>query len=448
MTIDVLVVGAGPTGLLLANELELAGADVRVIDRLERRTGPSKALNLQPRSAEILDLRGHLGPLLDQANGRIPAGHFAGIPLDYNVFATKYPYQIGIPQAKVEAHLEQHLGTSVHYGHQLDRIEQDETGVTAYVNGAAIRARYVVGCDGGRSTVRKLLGVPFSGRDPRMCAIVADVTLEGADGPTEWRLPDLAPRNGGVVSILPIGDGVYRLLAAGPAQQVDRDTPISDDEIAAALEPHRLGKVRWAGRFTDASRQVDSYRTGRVLLAGDAAHIHTPTGGQGLNLGLQDAFNLGWKLAATVQGWAPPGLLGTYHDERHPAGARVLANTRAQGILMVPDDDVTALRTIFTELAALPEANRYLAGLISGLGSGDFLPDPDLIPLFHKGKFLLVYGNEKAIPSSDHLVAVNGTTPMLIRPDGYVAWRSGDGPLDAALRTWIGTAVDTVHSGQ
>lgn len=471
MDADVIVAGAGPAGLLLAGELGLAGVTTLVLDRLPRRTGRSKALNLQPRSAEILDLRGLLDPLLDRATDRLPAGHFAGlsVPLDYSSLDTRHPYQIGIPQARVEAALDDRLtrhAVPVLREHMLTGVDQDADGVTVTAAGPGgevrLRARYLAGCDGGRSTVRKLLDVPFPGRDPRMSAVVADVELTDPAGtvPAEWSLPSLDARDGGVATVLPLDDGVHRMLFAGPEQQAaDRAAPVTEDEVRRALEHAyedgpRLRRIRWASRFTDASRQAERYRTGRVLLAGDAAHIHSPTGGQGLNLGLQDAFNLGWKLAAQVRGTAPDGLLDSYHDERHPVAARVLANTRAQGVLMVPDGDVTALRGVLTDLLALPDTNRHLAGMISGLdiryappdGTGHPLlgrrmPDLDLRTpdgptrfsrLMHTGRGLyLTFGTPDpaagSYPHIDHVTArptghpgLDGAESLLIRPDGHI----------------------------
>ncbi|MFB7668110.1 FAD-dependent monooxygenase [Kitasatospora sp. NPDC056138] len=479
MDTDVLVIGAGPTGLLLANELQLAGVDALVLERLPQRTGQSKALNLQPRTAEILQLRGWLEPVMDRAVATIPGGHFAGLPLDYGVFDTPFPYQVGIPQARVEESLERRLaecGTPVRYGHELLDIRQAGDGVTAEVAGPdgrrQLRARYLVGADGGHSTVRHLLGAAFPGRDGRISAVVADVLLDGGDAASpEWRLPDFEPDENGVSFLLPLGDGVYRLLFAGPAQQgVERSAPVGEDEVRAALRLHhgdtvRLREVRWASRFTDASRQVEQYRAGRVLLAGDAAHIHLPAGGQGLNLGMQDAFNLGWKLAAELHGRAPEGLLDSYHDERHPVGARVLENTRAQGVLGVPDPDVLALRAIVAELLAAPEGNRRIAGMISGLDIRYPMPGSPAHPLLgarlpgvelHSGRGLLLNPAGRtsvaaaAAPWADRVdcavravrakAPAGGDLSILVRPDGYVCWvaESGDERPDAALRTWFG----------
>ncbi|GAA2251682.1 FAD-dependent monooxygenase [Kitasatospora cystarginea] len=474
MDADVLVAGAGPTGLLLANELQLAGARVLVLERMPQRTGQSKALNLQPRTAEMLQLRGWLDAVLGRAMATLPAGHFAGLPLDYTVFDTPFPYQVGIPQARVEEFLEDRLtghGVPVLRGHELLDLAQDDQGVTATVAGPdgrrTLRARYLVGADGGHSTVRKRLGAAFPGRDGRVSAVVADAVLEGEAG-TEWRLPELEPDENGVCFLLPLGDGLYRLVLGGPAQQgAERTAPVTEEEIRAGLRLHhgdtvRLRELRWASRFTDASRQVERYRHGRVLLAGDAAHIHNPSGGQGLNLGMQDAFNLGWKLAADLAGWASPGLLDTYHDERHPVGAMVLENTRAQGVLGVPDPDVRVLRGVFAELLATPEANRRIAGMISGLDIrypiagepehpllGGRLPRIEL----RSGRGLLLWSAGRAdlagavAPWADRVdCAVGAATrdgadlSVLVRPDGYVCWvaEGAAGQPKDALHRWFG----------
>ncbi|MGK4585688.1 FAD-dependent monooxygenase [Kitasatospora sp. HPMI-4] len=473
MDTDVLVVGAGPTGLLLANELQLAGVDTLVLERLPQRTGQSKALNLQPRTAELLQLRGWLEPVLNRAVATVPGGHFCGLPLDYTVFDTAFPYQVGIPQARVEEFLEGRLaehGVPVLRGHELADFAQDADGVTATVTGAGghrrLRARYLIGADGGHSAVRKGLGVAFPGRDGRMSAVVADVVLEGpgaAGG--EWRLPEFEPNENGVCFLLPLGDGLHRLVLGGPAQQgVERSAPVTEDEVSTGLRLHhgdavRLRELRWGSRFTDASRQVERYRDGRVLLAGDAAHIHTPMGGQGLNLGVQDAFNLGWKLAAELHGWAPPGLLDSYHDERHPVGAMVLENTRAQGVLSLPDLDVLSLRGIFAELLATPEANRRIAGMISGLDIRYRMPGEPAHPLLGarlpgiellggRGLLLSAQGRPDlagaVAPWSDRVDCTardGGDGPsILVRPDGYVCWvgEGADGGLREALHRWFG----------
>jgi 2-polyprenyl-6-methoxyphenol hydroxylase-like FAD-dependent oxidoreductase len=400
MTVDVIVAGAGPTGLMLAGELALGGARVVVLERLGARTGQSKALNLQPRSAEVLAARGLLDDILAMAPVLLPRGHFAGLELDYSGLDTPYPYQIGIPQARVEERLAEwarSLGAEIRYGAALESFDQDGPGVT--VNGE--RAGYLVGCDGARSAVRKGLGVEFLGRDARMCAVVADVTLVGA-GPAEWALPAL--KGDGLLSVLPLGEGVFRVLAAGPVQMAaGRDTPVTDGELAEALarDGLRLGEVRWASRFTDTTRQAAEYRTGRVFLAGDAAHIHSPAGGQGLNLGLQDAFDLGWKLASVIRGEAGDELLDSYHAERHPVGARVLESSRAQGVLLVPDEDVAALRKVFASVVDL----RALAARVAGLDHGERVAGLDL-SLLRDGR---------------HHVVETAAGPVTVRPDGFRA---------------------------
>ncbi|HEY3555929.1 MAG TPA: FAD-dependent monooxygenase [Kribbella sp.] len=438
----VLVVGAGPTGLLLASELNLAGADVLIVDKATKRDGQSKALTLQPRSVEILHSRGLLDGLPDNAP-QLPAGHFAGlpIPLDYTALDTRFPYQLGIPQLRIEQRLEDHLagrGVVVRRGVELTGLEQDATGVDAtFGDGTSIRADWVVGCDGARSAVRRLTGIGFPGRDGRFTAVVADLVITGVE--PDWQLPSLVPRDGAVMTMLPLEDGVHRALFTGPEQQnLPKDQPVTHDEVAAALHAWYgadvvLRELRHASRFTDAARQADRYRAGRVFVAGDAAHIHSPTGGQGMNLGLQDAFNLGWKLGAVVRGDAPEELLDSYHDERHPAGSAVLANTRAQGVLMVPDDDVACLRETFVDLLGVPEANRRLAGAISGIGlayagrdhrlTGHRMPDLTL----RDGTTVA-----ERLRDGRHVrldAAQDGELPaarILVRPDGYVHWATDD----------------------
>jgi len=508
---DVIVVGAGPTGLMLAAELALAGVRPVVLEKLTARSGQSKALGLQPRSAEVLDMRGLIEAVRGQALGDIPGGHFAGlpVPLDYRPYGTRFPNQVGIPQARVEEILERRLAgydIAALHGCELVGLSQDAEGVAATVNAGGgemrVRGGFLVGCDGGRSTVRKLAGIDFLGQPATGSAVVADIVFarppEGYSG--EWdsivreRLRSgLQPREKGLCFLLPLGEGVYRILFATAAQQAaGRDEPVTAHEVSRAVsefygpEPV-VAEVRWASRFTNASRQAERYRAGRVLLAGDAAHIHSPVGAQGLNLGLQDAFNLGWKLAAEVAGWAPDGLLDSYHTERHPVAARVLQNTRAQGVLMSPGEDVAALREIFSELLALPEANRHLAGMISGLDIcygmpsgaphpllGRRMPDVDLktpegptraAELMRSGRGLLLDFSDRQrfsgtgrrwedlvshVPaSSSELAGIEG---MLIRPDGYVCWveaepgahrvppsvETGQQYLVSALHHWFG----------
>jgi 2-polyprenyl-6-methoxyphenol hydroxylase-like FAD-dependent oxidoreductase len=441
----VLVVGAGPAGLLLAAELELAGIPVTLVDQANERSRQSRALTLQPRSVEILHSRGLLQPLLDASVDRLPAGHFAGLPitLDYSTWETRFPYQLGIPQAKIEQHLEGHLagrGIVVRRGLELTGLVQDADGVEAsFADGTTIRAGWLAGCDGAHSAVRKLTGIDFPGRDGRISAVVADVVLhdDRAESNDRWELPSLVPREGAVLTMIPLGDGVHRVLFAGPEQQqLTKADPITFAEVSLAVsnwcgKEVTLREVRWASRFTDAARQADRYRNGRVFLAGDAAHIHSPTGGQGMNLGLQDAFNLGWKLAACLNGEVPEELLDSYHAERHPVAAAVLANTRAQGVLMIPDDDIACLRETFLDLLRVPEANRRLAGVISGLGITYAPGDHPLVglrmPDLELGDGATVAARlASGRPLLLDLVDFPAAARVLVRPDGYVLWATDD----------------------
>lgn len=454
-TTEVVIAGAGPTGLMLANELALAGVDVVVLDRLAARTGLSKALNLQPRTAEVLDLRG----LLERAERRsfttVGEGHFATIPVGYTGWDTRHPYQLGIPQAEVEAMLEERLaeqGVEVLRGHELTSFTQDESGVTVVAGEETLRASYLVGCDGGRSAVRKALDVSFSWIDGHGFGVVADVlfvkTPPGA--PRAWRsMKDIAEGHGGATfsGLIPLGEpNLFRLVYGDRAHRPENlRSEVDPAEVLAALrakygEEVEVAEIRWASRFSDDSRLASRYRVGRVLLAGDAAHIHFPAGGQGLNLGIQDAMNLGWKLAADLQGRAPEGLLDTYESERRPVAARVLENVAAQTALAPVTPEQKALRTLFTDLCALPEVQHHLSGMISGLAItyGTFTRMPDFkTPTgwasdhFHHGTQVLLTTKPQLHPVPPHTtVAVVPELPWpnvetaLIRPDGYVTQTS------------------------
>ncbi|MEV0218247.1 FAD-dependent monooxygenase [Streptomyces sp. NPDC050704] len=495
---EVVVVGSGPTGLTLANELALAGVDVVVLEKLSERSGQSKALNLQPRSAELLHMRGLIEGAKQRALATLADGHFAGlhVPLAYDRLRTRHPYQVCVPQGKVEEVLEERFAEyrgRVRYGHELLDFTQDDAGVTATVRGPdgdehTLRAAYLVGCDGGRSVVRKLLGVGFPGTDANAYGVVADVLLGRTSDavPTEWTSTvELFARSGSagrLVTLLPLAEpGLYWLVSVPGARPETRDAPVSREELEADVREFygdevEIAEVRSATRFTDASRMVDRYRVDRVLLAGDAAHIHVPAGGQGMNIGIQDAMNLGWKLAAEVRGRAPAGLLDSYHAERHPVAEGVLENTRGQGMIMfgVMNPAVAALRTLLVDLMALPEVNRHLAGMISGLdmrypvagadaGSshellGAPMPDVELADgrwvsdLQHGGHGLLLTTDpalaDAARPWADRVDVVllpeiplpgEGADALLVRPDGYVCWAAPDKDLETALATWFGT---------
>lgn len=485
METDVVVVGAGPTGLMLGHELGLAGVACVVVERLAERSRQSKAGNLQPRSVEVLDLRGLIEPLMGRGLGEKVAhgGHFAMLPmpLSYDGWPTRHPYQIGIPQVRLERLLEEQLeGREVPLVRPLDvtALEQDREGVTVTATGpdgdVQLRSRYLVACDGAHSTVRKLVGAAFPGRPGRIGAVLADVVIASngdGDVATERRhiSEHVRARPDIWAVLMPMDGGSHRFIFGGPEQQgVPRDAPVTHDEVQRALHASsgpgvRLEELLVASRFTDASRQAEQYRHGRVLLAGDAAHVHLPLGGQGMNLGLQDAFNLGWKLAADVQGWAPDGLLDSYHTERHPVGARVLQNTQAQGALNRPDEDTADLRAIFADLLRLPEVNRRLSGMVSGLdvryempgggthpAVGGWLTDLELTGppggpaqggacrvsgLMRPARGLLLeLGGQAELGDAatrwagrvDHVVVQAGESAgmkaMLVRPDGHVCW--------------------------
>ncbi|GAB3156824.1 FAD-dependent oxidoreductase [Amycolatopsis sp. NPDC004378] len=438
---DVLVAGAGPTGLLTAFELERAGLDVLVLERDAEPPAQSKALGLQPRSVEVLADRGLLAAIEPHVQARLPAGHFSGLPIDYADLPTPFPYQLGVEQAHVAAAIEARLRTPVLRDAAVTAVAQDDEGVTVTAGGREHRAGWLVAADGGHSTVRALLGAAFPGSAARISLVVADITLSAkpAGLAEAWQLPSSASGY-----LLPLSGGRYRTIVYGEEQQrLGRDEPVGADELQRALTaahgPELLvGEVLWASRFGDAARQLERYRHGRVLFAGDAAHVHLPVGGQGLNLGLQDAANLGWKLAATVRGTAPSDLLDSYHDERHPVAARVLVSTRAQAVLGVPDPDAAAVREVVTGLLAVPEARRAVASELSGLGvtyPGTTGRATD-VPASPDGRAVLV-GTSVPAGWAGRVEGREGAAPRLVRPDGYVAWAGGPG-LEDALHRWLG----------
>jgi 3-(3-hydroxy-phenyl)propionate hydroxylase len=481
---DVIVVGGGPTGLMLACELRLARVRVVVLDRLPGRTGESRAGGLHPRSMELLDQRGLVDRFI--AAGRpLQVGHFSALRLDFEALETRYPYVFNLLQVHVERLLEARaaeLGVQVRWSSGVVDVRQDEAGVEVVLfDGRRLRASHVVGCDGGRSTVRKLAGIDFPGTPATMTALLGDVVL--ADPPSG---PIFQPRREhGDFSVLQFEPGWHRVMTCQYDRVADRDSPATFEGLREALlriagTDFGMHGPRWLSRFSDAARQAERYRHGRVLLAGDAAHIHFPSGGQGMNVGIQDAVNLGWKLGAVIRGEAPDSLLDTYHAERHPVGARLLKNTRAQTALARPGPHTEALREQLAGLIALGEVNRALAGMISGLDVRYALGDehpllgmrvPDLaldtsagasrlFELMHAARPLLLdLTGEAGLAAiaedwADRIDVVTArcrdaawsVPALLIRPDGHVAWVAAAGApaLRAALTTWCGPADASV----
>lgn len=488
----VVIVGGGPTGMMLAAELALAGVDVAIVERRASAFLPgSRAGGLHSRTIEILDQRGIAERFL--AEGQIAqVTGFASVRLDISDFPTRHPYGLGLWQNHIERILAgwvDELPVKFYREREVTGFTQDDTGVDiALSDGKSLRAQYLAGCDGGRSVVRKAAGIEFPGWDATTSALIAEVetteepelgmrrTANGINGigKVEYEIKD-----GEIV--YPKG-GTVRVMLSEPRVGTDEPTmrDLSEGLIAIYGTDYGIHSPTWISRFTDTTRQASNYRKGRVLLAGDAAHVHSPVGGQGMNTGVQDAVNLGWKLAQVVKGISSDTLLDTYHAERHPIGARVLRNTMAQTALMREDDRIEALRESVSEMLSMDEPRRKFAAMMSGLdihydlGEGHPLlgrrmPDLDLATrdgarrvytLLHNARPVLLNLGEPDTIDIMHFAdrvqlidakydgawelpvfgAVDAPTGVLIRPDGYVAWvgqGTRDGLVDA-LTLWFG----------
>lgn len=481
----VVIVGGGPTGLMLAGELALANVDVVIVERrMNQQVDGSRAGGLHSRTIEVLDQRGIAERFLQEGRVMQITG-FVGIPLDISDFPTRHAYGLALGQSHIERILAgwvEEIGVPILRGREVVGFEQDDAGVNVEISGdASLRAKYLVGCDGGRSLVRKAAAIDFPGLDASTSWILGEVEME--------QMPQIGMRRegGGIGPINPgTGGGPYRVVLTERALEHDREPTLQDlrDALTSAYgSDFGAHSPTWISRFTDMTRQAACYRSGRVLLAGDAAHVHPPQGGQGLNTGVQDAVNLGWKLAQVVKGTSPEDLLDTYHAERHPVGARVLHNTRAQVALGSPDERHRALKEILMELLSMNEPRKRIAAMLCGLdihydhGSGHPLlgrriPDLDLITpkgstrlfsLLHEAcPVLLNFGPPGAFemdPWANRVSLIDaeydgawelpvlGEVPapgaVLVRPDGYVAWAGDltDPELPRALTRWFGGAL-------
>jgi len=488
---EVVIAGGGPTGLTLAGELALAGVDVAVVERRDsQQLAGSRAGGLHSRTIEVFDQRGIADRFLAEGQ-TAQVGAFGATKFDISDFPTRHPYGLGLWQNHIERILAgwvEELPVRFYRGRELTGFTQDDDGVDVETSDGPIRAQYLVGCDGGRSLVRRTAGIDFPGWDPTISSLIAEVEM------TEE--PELGIRHD-AVGMHALGrveyeihDGEIIWKDSGPIrvmvteQHVGRGEPtlrdISEGLVAVYGTDFGVHSPTWISRFTDMTRQAAAYREGRVLLAGDAAHVHSPDGGQGLNVGVQDAVNLGWKLAQVVDGVSPDGLLDTYHAERHPVAARVLRNTMASVALRRADDRIKALGDVVSELLSYEEPRRHFAAMMSGLDVhydlgeghpvlGRRMPDLDLVTadgplrvytLLHRARPVLLKlgapGGLEIAPWADRVQLVDaeyaGTwelpalgevgapSAVLVRSDGYVGWvgEGSDLGLRDALATWFG----------
>jgi 2-polyprenyl-6-methoxyphenol hydroxylase-like FAD-dependent oxidoreductase len=489
----VLIAGAGPVGLMLACELGLAGVPTVVLERAEQPSGQSLGMAINPAVVELLTQRGLMEPLRNDGF-EFPMAHFAHIWLDPARLSQQHPYNVAVPHSQVARRLAERAvaqGVDIRQGHEVTGVDQDGAGVAVEVRSAtgpySLRGSFLVGCDGARSTVRELAGIGFPGTDIPFSGITGDLDIE-PDDPLLGRL-GVHQCETGFVTIAPAGESVLRFSTGEfGVETCDVEAPVSNAELRAAAErisgvPVTTGTPRWLARWNVSTRQADRYRAGRVFLAGDAAHVHFPLGGQALSTGIEDAVNLGWKLAADLHGWAPAGLLDTYHGERHPVGARACLTTRAQVAMLHSLNSVGPLRDIFAELAQLDAVNEYLVEMVGGLDVRYPMQNPDKAPhellgrrlpdiplatateqttlasLLHAGRGVLLDLSEGAAAAeavsgwADRIDTVYAkptpeidATGLLLRPDGRVAWAAAEATggdnwaqgLQAALGMWFG----------
>ncbi|MFJ4654417.1 FAD-dependent monooxygenase [Nocardia sp. NPDC088792] len=502
---QVVIAGAGPTGLMLAAELRLGGVDVIVVERRAAGTvGESRAPGINARSVEILTQRG-LGDEFLSRGKVLPGVLFSGIPMAPHDLDPGWPAALILPQHQTERILAARaveLGVRFLWATAVVDLHQDDDGVGVLVEGpagpAAIRADYLVGCDGGHSAVRRICEIPFPGEEPVSYWVVGDVQL---DCPPDGNGVFGRNERIGTYQISRAEPGWFRLSLMRATPPADRTAPVTLDELREVMRDglgtdYGLRAARWMSRFSDGFRQITDYRQGRIFLAGDAGHTHSPIGGQGLNLGIQDAVNLGWKLAAVLNGAAPDSLLDTYHQERHPIAATVLQLTKAQTALIKPGAQTDALRSVVADMLAEPETCLRLSGILSGLNLryplgdthpllGRRMPDLTLTTdqgttsvfglLRHARPLLINLGADELTgtpaPWTDRVdyiearldpaastnswdLPVFGDVPacdaVFVRPDGHVAWVNPAGAtlarnaLDAALGQWLGIADRTV----